>query len=318
MLENKEVYTLLKNSIIEEIKLPEFKQAHTRVYVKRDDLIHSEISGNKLRKLKYNLQAMKEKGKRGILTFGGAYSNHLLATASICNRDGCGSIGMVRGEELNPSSNSTLQRCTELGMKLQFVTRDIYKKKGEAEYLKPLQSAHPSLLIVPEGGANHEGVLGCAEIMRETANDFDSVFVAQGTTATSCGILLALPSKTTLHVVPVLKGFESLEAMSKITGATDNWDQLTKQIMVHANYHFGGYGRYTKELLQFIQMVYRQTKLPLDPVYTGKAFYALWKEIKQGNLNKKRILFVHTGGLQTVKDIEKNTGINLFSNHYSD
>jgi len=318
MLENKAMHTLLKNSIIEEIKMPVFKQAHTRVYVKRDDLIHPEISGNKLRKLKYNLEEMKKQGKKGILTFGGAYSNHLLATASICKSVGCESMGLVRGEELNPSSNSTLLRCTELGMELQFITREKYRKRGDTEYINELHLTNPDLLMVPEGGANNNGVLGCREIMTETPNDYDSVFVAQGTTATSCGILLALHSKTTLHVVPVLKGFESLEEMSQITSAADNWNQLTKQVMVHSNYHFGGYGRYTKELLQFIQKVYGQTKLPLDPVYSGKAFYALWNEIKLGNLNKKRILFIHTGGLQTVNDIEKKTGLNLFGNHSSD
>ena len=118
----------INKSILHRIDLPELKKSNVEVIAKRDDLIHPEISGNKLRKLKYNIEHMIEIGRKGILTFGGAYSNHLLATAALCNKNKIPSIGIVRGNELTTSSNITLKRCTELNMQLLFVSRNEYKR----------------------------------------------------------------------------------------------------------------------------------------------------------------------------------------------
>ena len=303
----------INKSILHPIDLPEFKKANVEVLVKRDDLIHPEISGNKLRKLKYNIEHMIEIDRKGILTFGGAYSNHLLATAALCNKNKIPSIGIVRGDELGPSSNNILKRCTELNMELLFVSRNEYKKREDTDYIEKIQRTHSDYWVVPEGGSNQYGVKGCKEIMKETPNDFDGVFLAQGTTTTSCGILLSLPKNTRLHAVPVLKGFDSLGEMKKRTGNDRTWNEIKNQIEIHSEYHFGGYGKYTKDLLEFIRKIYRETNLPLDPVYTGKAFYALFDNVINGKLNNKRILFIHTGGLKTVESIESRENITLHS-----
>jgi 1-aminocyclopropane-1-carboxylate deaminase len=303
----------INKSILQPIDLPEFKKSNVEVITKRDDLIHPEISGNKLRKLKYNIEHMIEINSKGILTFGGAYSNHLLATAALCNKKKIPSIGIVRGDELTTSSNNTLKRCTELNMQLLFVSRNEYKKREDIEYLNQIQVNYPNYWIVPEGGANQLGIKGCSKIMKETSNDFDGVFLAQGTTTTSCGILLSLPKNTRLHAVPVLKGFDSLSNMQNRIGNDVTWKSMKSQIEIHSEYHFGGYGKYTKDLLEFIRKVSRETNLPLDPVYTGKAFYALFDNVINGKLNNKRILFIHTGGLKTLDSIESRENITL---HY--
>lgn len=303
----------INKSILHPIDLPEFKKANVEVLVKRDDLIHPEISGNKLRKLKYNIEHMIEIGMKGILTFGGAYSNHLLATAALCNKKKIPSIGIVRGDELTPLSNNTLKRCNELNMQLLFVSRIEYKKREDTDYIEKIQKTHSDYWIVPEGGANQLGIKGCTEIMKETPNDFDGVFLAQGTTTTSCGVLLSHPKNTTLHAVPVLRGFDSLGEMKKRTGNGVTWNEIKSQIEIHSEYHFGGYGKYTNDLLEFIRKIYRETNLPLDPVYTGKAFYALFDNVVNGKLNNMRILFIHTGGLKTVESIESRENITLHS-----
>ena len=170
------------------------------LFVKRDDLIHDEISGNKFRKLKYNIESARMHGCDTIKSFGGAFSNHLLALASIGKIEGINTIGVVRGDELNEQSNKLLERCADLGMRLEFVSRSQFKV---AKSLNGVVD-DPSIFCVPEGGANREGVLGCEDIINETTNDYDYIVVAQGTCATSLGIYSALAYKSRLVVVPGL------------------------------------------------------------------------------------------------------------------
>lgn len=287
-------------SIVQELEIEQYRNRGIRVLVKRDDLIHPEVSGNKWRKLKYNLAHYRTLKKEAILTFGGAYSNHLLATASACFLEGIPAIGLVRGEELTVDANSVLSRCAELGMQFEFISRDEYALRGMKEYHEELTLRYPNTYIIEEGGAGYYGMIGCQEILKEINEPFDHVFVAQGTTTTSCGLLLGLNGQQ-LHVVPALKGFDSPGEMQRLLGRTgidpDLVEDLLERVRVHADYHFGGYAKSTPELEQFITEIEKDYGLPLDSVYTAKAFFALWKELEKPEYDNQTVLFVHTGGL---------------------
>lgn len=297
----------LQQSILQEVHLNNLKARNIEFFVKRDDLIHSEISGNKWRKLKYSILHTEQQKFEGILTFGGAFSNHLVATAAACQMKNLRSIGIVRGEELTKDSNDTLKRCAQYGMELHFVSRADYAFRNERMYQEELTTKFPSMYIVPEGGANYLGIIGCSEILSETSNDFDVVVVAQGTTTTSAGLLMSLPQKSKLWAVPVLKGFNALAEMKSLYGYSafdmETISDWLSKMEVLEDYHFGGYGKYTFDLLDFIESFYNETNIPLDPVYTAKAVFALFKEIELRDIQNKRILFVHTGGIQGAKSI---------------
>jgi len=297
----------LEQSIVQEVHFSLLKESGNRLFIKRDDLIHSEVSGNKWRKLKYNIELARESKLDGVLTFGGAFSNHLVATAAACQMAGLKSVGVVRGEELNAQSNETLKRCSAYGMELVFISRSDYGERHERLFQEDLKSRFPNFHLVPEGGANYYGMIGCQELMNETSNDFDIVALAQGTTTTSCGILMGLPEQTSLWVFPVLKGFESSREMSELlkrAAFESDWvAELLQKVEVYNDYHFGGYARVTSELLDFIEDFYKETSVPLDPVYTGKAMFGLIEKIGELGFKNKRILFVHTGGLQGAQAI---------------
>jgi 1-aminocyclopropane-1-carboxylate deaminase len=289
-------------SIEHELFNEQFSSKNVRVIVKRDDLIDIEVSGNKWRKLKLNVALAKQQVREGIFTFGGAYSNHLLATASACARAGMESIGIVRGNELNPESNSLLKRCKELGMNLEFLSRKEYSSCSEKSIIETWKERFPNFLHVPEGGANFHGVVGCQEIMSELSFVPNHVFVAQGTATTSAGLVFGANDKTRIHVVPVLKGFDSLSEMYKVLYPVLLDDELISEylekVSVHNEFHFGGYAQKTTELTDFIHTMKLDFDLPLDFVYTAKAFYAMIKFIQNSkNLDGQTILFVHTGGL---------------------
>lgn len=291
-----------QRSVIQELSNEDWHDRGIRVLVKRDDQIDEEVSGNKWRKLKYILELAASQHKTGLLTLGGAYSNHLLATAAACAKAGMKAVGLVRGEELSPESNPNLQRCTELGMQLVFVSRDEYAERYEKERQEIWKQHYPEYLFVPEGGATYHGMIGCQEIATEIPGKIDHVFVAQGTTTTSCGLLLGFPETTQLHVVPVLKGFDSLAEMRSLlyTFLLD-WevaDDYLKRIIVHNSAHFGGYAKVPVALKDFIRLCEQQYNLPLDGVYTGKAFWALTEALQSPEFDGSTVLFVHTGGLK--------------------
>jgi 1-aminocyclopropane-1-carboxylate deaminase len=305
-----------EKSILQLIESEDLINRNIKLYIKRDDLIDSEVSGNKWRKLKYNIEQVKALKKEGIITFGGAFSNHLLATASACNRVGLSSVGIVRGNELNENSNETLRRCSELGMKLKFVSREEYRLKNDKMYQNELNYEFENHYVVPEGGANFYGMIGCQDILSEIDIKYDAILLSQGTTTTSCGILLSLADHASLHVVPALKGFDSLQEMRDLLNYSIFDEELTEELLqkviVHSDYHFGGYGSYTDELILFIQQFYKENTIPLDQVYTGKALFALFTEIEKGIFDNKTIVFIHTGGIQGTKFIEQKEGISLF------
>ncbi|MBN9294134.1 MAG: pyridoxal-phosphate dependent enzyme [Flavobacteriia bacterium] len=303
-------------SILKEISTPEWEKRNLTVLVKRDDLIHDEISGNKWRKLVYNIEQAQLKRNDTILTFGGAFSNHLVATACAAKLNGLKAIGIVRGEELTAESNATLQRCKDYGMELVFVSRELYHLRNDRQWWEELHLDYPNSLIIPEGGANFYGVLGCQEIWKELPKDTDRIFVAQGTTTTSCGILLGAPKSCFIHAVPVLKGFDAEAEMKQLLYSYFLDEELLTEffskLKIEQDYHFGGYGKYTPELLNYITEKYRQFGLKLDPVYTGKAFSAMEDLIQKLDLRNEKIIFIHTGGIQGSKGIEEKEGIELY------
>ena len=285
---------LIDKSKVHEFILPNYNDSTVKLFVKRDDLIHSEISGNKLRKLKYNLKALIENNCSGLITYGGAYSNHLLATASACHIAKIKSIGIVRGEELNENSNYILKKCVSLGMKLQFVSRanfsEIKNKSGVFDY------EGKNYWFVPEGGANSEGYRGSMEIVEN--EEFDLVCLAQGTTTTSLGVLLSLKINQQILVVPVLKGFNSKKEMQNLLGDNRLFDSIQKKVIVSDEFHFGGYAKTNLELNDFVSEFNKFNNFSIEPIYTGKAMFALMDYLNSNkNMSNKKVLFVHTGGL---------------------
>jgi 1-aminocyclopropane-1-carboxylate deaminase len=310
---------LKSRSKLEPFKLSLANKIDVKMFVKRDDLIDPFISGNKLRKLEGNLRAAKAAAATQLLTYGGAYSNHLLASAAAANEMGIPIIGKVRGEELNEKSNPMLLECNRLSMDLQFIDRTTYTLSKHQSGLSK-EEDKPTWYI-PEGGANPEGILGCTEIYKEAVvqnnnQHFDAVFLAQGTTTTSMGILASIPTTTQLFVVPVLKGFDSLSEMQALASKAKHNPLTThlqfnwKQVTVLDTYHNGGYAKTTPELLHFTSAFNSTEQFPIEPTYTAKALFALRDLLIKADesvknqlyikFNQSRILFIHTGGIQAI------------------
>lgn len=267
---------------------------HIQVTIKREDLLHAQISGNKFRKLKYNLIKARQFNQRTLLTFGGAYSNHIAAVAAAAHEFGFNSIGIIRGEELvdKIDQNATLHKAQQHGMQLHFVSRADYRRKTESEFIKQLIEQYGEFYLIPEGGSNHLAVQGCAEIL--TTHDqqqFDYVCCAVGTGGTLAGIIeSSAPSQTVLGFA-ALKG-DFLQAQIHQWTAKTNWRLIS-------DYHCGGYAKTTPALLHFIQQFYQCTGIPLEPIYTGKLMFGLLDLIQRGYFAPhSRILVIHTGGLQ--------------------
>lgn len=262
-------------------------------YLKRDDLIDPYISGNKWRKLKWILIDAKHKQKSHLVTFGGTYSNHLVATAAAAARHKLKATGFVRGEEV---TNELLMLCKLYGMKLIFVNREAYKNKTDlfSFYFAGDEGAY----FIDEGGAGALAVKGCAEIIDELPAMFDHLFCAAGTGTTCAGLLKGINAKkldTQLHLISVLKGGDFFSEY--IEEHLPNLNQLH----VHTAYHFGGYAKTSEELLKFIADFAMRTGILLDPVYTGKMIFALYDLFKKKFFDQHdKICALHTGGLLGV------------------
>ena len=263
--------------------------------IKREDRLHPYISGNKFRKLKYNIEAAINQGKNTLLTFGGAYSNHIAATAAAGKKYNLTSIGIIRGDELSDQlhNNPTLAFATGCGMLLKFVSREAYRQKTDKSFIKALHDEFGDFYLIPEGGTNTAAVKGCEEIITPQDKDFTHIACAVGTGGTISGLVNSALAYQEVLGFPVLKGQGLLDDICKFA-RQDNWKLIT-------DYHFGGYAKVTEGLVNFINGFYAQTGIPLDPVYTGKALFGVIDLI-----NKKyfpanaRILFIHTGGLQGI------------------
>ncbi|MTJ06183.1 MULTISPECIES: 1-aminocyclopropane-1-carboxylate deaminase/D-cysteine desulfhydrase [unclassified Anabaena] len=276
--------------------------AGVNLYILRLDLMHPQINGNKWFKLKYNLAAAKEKNFSTILTFGGAYSNHIYATAAAGNLFGFRTIGIIRGEE-NIPLNSTLQFAVAQGMQLVYINRQTYKQRHTEKLQTQLQQQFGEVFIIPEGGCNLNGMRGCIEILA-TIKEFNTVCLACGTGTTLAGMTLSLNQNQKMIGFPVLKGGNFLQ--EDINNLLKNYlaSDLPKPVNSPApwelicNYHFGGYAKINNELKLFCQNFQEQHDIPLDYVYTGKMFYGVMDLITQGYFQSESLLLVHTGGLQ--------------------
>ncbi|MBD2344761.1 1-aminocyclopropane-1-carboxylate deaminase/D-cysteine desulfhydrase [Anabaena subtropica] len=278
--------------------------AGVEMYVLRLDLMHPLVNGNKWYKLKYNLLEAKDKGYTTLLTFGGAYSNHIFATAAAGKLLGFHTIGVIRGEEILPL-NSTLNFAVKQGMQLVYVDRETYRQRNSAVLQGDLKKRFGEVFIIPEGGSNLNGVRGCTEILKTTTQVFDTVCLACGTATTLAGITLTLSSHQRVLGFPVLKNGSFLAqdinnyvknylttGLSVVYSPPTSWELL-------CDYHFGGYAKVKNELLLFSQEFTQTHNIPLDYVYTAKMFYGVMDLLKQRYFTKgDRILLIHTGGLQ--------------------
>jgi 1-aminocyclopropane-1-carboxylate deaminase len=289
--------------------------AEQEIDVLRLDLLHPLYGGNKIFKLKRNLEKAKEQGHDTILTFGGAHSNHIFASSAFCKENGLKCIGIIRGEDEKKkvSLYPTLKAAKLNGMQLHFVSREDYGRKEAPNFIQHLAKRFGKFYLVPEGGNNKEGVEGCREIMKGIENKYDHVFCACGTGATFAGIKIAVGEKTIVTGISVLKGKNTL------IDEVNKWlvefgkekikedEALTlKHSSIVNNFHLGGYATYNKELVDFENSFEKETKIPLDHVYTSKLFYAVNDLIKNKKIDpSKKILVIHSGGLQGNEGFEK-------------
>ncbi len=286
------------------------------LYIKRLDLIHPHIKGNKWYKLKHNIAEATQKNKTTLLTFGGAFSNHIYATAAAGKTFGMKTIGIIRGEATQPL-NHILSFATENDMQLYYVDRSLYKLLRE-NFASPLfyeklatiltdnvasnlRNNLENIYVIPEGGANNFAVLGCQEISQNLENQFDVISCACGTGGTLAGIILGCPSPTVEKIgFVVLKGGEFMNSdIEKLMSNIKN-NNVTYPIhfSLQTTYHFGGYAKKTPELLAFINDFNKTYNLIIEPTYTGKMFFGLFDLISKGHFKTgTRILAIHTGGI---------------------
>ena len=266
------------------------------LYLKPEFRNNTGVSGNKFRKLKYNLEAARFQKADCILTFGGAYSNHILAMARTGHENNLKTIGVIRGEELEDkiADNPTLKRAREYGMTFKFVSRDDYRYKDSQAFLEALKREFGKFYLLPEGGTNALAVKGCEEILTGEDKAFDIICCPAGTGGTLAGIINSSAPEQIVLGFPALKGDFLKEDISKFA-KQDNWKLIT-------DYHFGGYAKINSELIGFINRFKSQFGIPLDPVYTGKMIYGIFDMLETGKLPKnKKILAIHTGGLQGIE-----------------
>ena len=267
-----------------------------QVTIKRLDQIHPQISGNKFFKLRYNFLAAQRLGLKQILTFGGAYSNHIAATAYAAKLFGFQSIGIIRGAELeNKTLNSTLEAAQQMGMQFQFISREKYKLKDTPEFLAELKQQHPLAYIIPEGGTNALAIQGSQEILnQDDLQNYDVICCAVGTGGTITGLIEASTDRHTILGFSALKGNFLQQEVAQRT-AKSNWKIID-------DYCFGGYAKTTPELFQFILTFEDQHHIPLEQVYTGKMLYGIFDLISKAYFaENSRILVIHSGGLQGRK-----------------
>lgn len=276
------------------------KHPNITLYIKREDLLHPQISGNKFRKLKYNLAQAKKEGKKTILTFGGAFSNHILAVAAAGKEYGFITIGVIRGEELKDKidENPTLMKAREFGMAFEFVSRETYRDKDKPVFVEGLKDKFGDFYLIPEGGTNDLAVKGCEEILTEDDAKFDYICCSVGTGGTISGIINCSKNSQQVLGFPALKGDFLREDICRFV-AKSNWDLITP-------YHFGGYGKVSEELIRFINEFYQINRIPLDPIYTGKMVFGVLDLISKNYFpENSKILMIHTGGLQGIAGMNK-------------
>ncbi len=271
-----------------------------KLVVRREDLIHPFISGNKYRKLKYNIIEGKRLKFKTLLTFGGAFSNHISATAYAGKINNFKTIGVIRGEELKNKieSNPTLSFAQSCGMQFLFVSRADYRRKSDIDFIEMLKSKFGDFYLIPEGGTNELAVKGCEEILSKEDSQFDFICCCVGTGGTISGIINSSKTHQKILGFPALKG-DFLKQDIRKFAKNENWELIT-------DYHFGGYAKIKPELITFINTFKSDYNVLLDPIYTGKMMFGIFDMIENGYFSKhSKILVIHTGGLQGI------SGMNL-------
>ena len=300
---NKDAAFLPKNPApCQEVQLPAVQQAGVRLFIKREDLLHPYVSGNKWRKLGPNLQQALAGPYKSVASFGGAFSNHVYALAAACQALGLPCHGFIRGEEHLPL-NPTLAFARQNGMQLHYVSRGQYRQKETAQVqtalAQQLPEAHKPVYWVPEGGTNALAVQGCMDIVNEIEMPFNVLTCAVGSGGTMAGLVAAAPANAQVL------GFAALKNGHFLNGTVQALVQnhaVKAQWQIETNWHFGGYAKANQALVNFIRQFYAQTQIPLEPVYTGKMLYGLLQHIDQGAFAPgTHIVAVHTGGLQGIR-----------------
>ena len=281
---------MLRIKTIENIRL------NSQVSIKPEYLIHPRVSGNKFRKLKYNLEKAQLQNHKGLLTFGGGFSNHIAATASAGQELNIPTVGVIRGEELvtQIESNPTLRYAKSCGMHLEFVSRSTYKKKTDPAYLQQLLETFKDYYILPEGGTNALAIKGCEEILTSKDQSFDIICCAVGTGGTIAGVINGSLLTQKIIGFPALKGEFLKEDICKFAKQS-NWE-------LWGDYHFGGYAKVNSKLIKFMNEFKLTYNIPLDPVYTAKMMYGIFEGIRSGEIPQTaKVLAIHTGGLQGIE-----------------
>ncbi|NDP27565.1 MAG: 1-aminocyclopropane-1-carboxylate deaminase/D-cysteine desulfhydrase [Flavobacterium sp.] len=283
--------------VLQEILTQKILLSHNNisVFIRREDLIHPFISGNKFRKLKYNLVQAKLENQETLLTFGGAFSNHIAAVAYAGKQYGFKTIGIIRGDELESKifENPTLKFAQECGMQFKFVTRESYRHKTETHFIANLKHEYGDFYLVPEGGTNKFAVKGCEEILSRNDSEYNYICTAVGTGGTISGIINSVLPHQKVLGFPALKGDFLKEDIRKFA-RNQNWTLINE-------YHFGGYGKVNPELIAFINQFYLENQVPLDPIYTGKMVFGVMDLINKNYFpENSKILLIHTGGLQGI------------------
>ncbi len=265
------------------------------ISLKPEYLIHPQVSGNKFRKLKYNVEEAQRQNKKTLLTFGGAFSNHIAAVAAAGQEFGFSTVGIIRGEELfnKVDTNPTLKFAYDCGMVFKFISREDYRNKSSLHFVKSLINEFGDFYLIPEGGTNHLAVKGCEEILTEEDIIFDYICCSVGTGGTISGLINSSQPHQKFLGFPALKGDFLQEEIAKFA-TKSNWNLVN-------DYNFGGYAKINLELISFINAFKCQNKIPLDPIYTGKMMFGIYDLIKKGFFPKgSKILAIHTGGLQGI------------------
>lgn len=291
----------------QEVKLGGLKDFNIELFIKREDKIHPQISGNKYRKLKYNIVSALENNKHTLLSFGGAFSNHISAVAAVGKMHGLKTIGIIRGEELgdDPETwrlNPTLRLAAANGMRFKFVTRSDYRLKKEAFFIEKLKEEFGDFYLIPEGGTNALAIKGCEEILKAKDENFDYICAPIGTGGTLAGIINSARKSQKVLGFSALKGDFLKAEVDKYTIPDKNWSFIDQ-------YHFGGFAKIDEEIINFINDFKFETNIPLDPVYTGKMLYGIVDLVKKGYFFEgAKILAIHTGGLQGIEGMNTILG----------
>jgi 1-aminocyclopropane-1-carboxylate deaminase/D-cysteine desulfhydrase-like pyridoxal-dependent ACC family enzyme len=293
---------MYKNIATQTLRNPLHKLKKIEVDVLRLDQFHPVISGNKWFKLRHHIREAVEQNKKGLVSFGGAYSNHLVAMAWACREQGLQSAGIIRGEENDPR-NASLQQMKEAGMDLIFVSRESYRDKQSlaAEFL----SAHHEFYCVPEGGRSDAGIRGASEILALAKNDYSHIFCAVGTGTTLAGIINASRGEQQVIGISAIKVADSRNN-DVAEFVAENADK--KNYSLSFDYHFGGFAKFSDELIACMNELYERENVPTDFVYTGKLFYAVDDMIRNDRFSAgSRLLIVHSGGLQGNRSLRPGT-----------